>query len=52
MRICFDMDGTIANLYEVEGWLDDIFAENAKKLFLTCISCDFLLFFMHFMHRK
>ena len=21
MRICFDMDGTIANLYGVEGWL-------------------------------
>lgn len=21
MRICFDMDGTIANLYAVEGWL-------------------------------
>ena len=24
MRICFDMDGTIANLYGVEGWLDDL----------------------------
>lgn len=22
MRICFDMDGTIANLYGVEGWLE------------------------------
>lgn len=22
MRICFDMDGTIANLYGVENWLD------------------------------
>ena len=22
MRICFDMDGTIANLYGVNGWLD------------------------------
>lgn len=21
MRICFDMDGTIANLYSVDGWL-------------------------------
>ena len=21
-KICFDMDGTIANLYAVEGWLD------------------------------
>lgn len=30
MRICFDMDGTIANLYKVEGWLDDILAENAR----------------------
>lgn len=25
--IWFDMDGTIANLYAVEGWLDDIRAE-------------------------
>lgn len=24
MRINFDMDGTIANLYGVEGWLEDI----------------------------
>ena len=24
MRICFDMDGTIANLYGVENWLDMI----------------------------
>ena len=24
MRINFDMDGTIANLYGVEGWLDDL----------------------------
>lgn len=30
MRICFDMDGTIANLYKVDGWLDDILAENAR----------------------
>ncbi len=22
MRICFDMDGTIANLYGVDGWLE------------------------------
>lgn len=38
MRICFDMDGTIANLYGVENWLDylinkDAFPyENAKVL--------------------
>ena len=26
--ICFDMDGTIADLYGVSGWLDDLRAEN------------------------
>ena len=30
MRICFDMDGTIANLYGVDGWLDYILAEDTK----------------------
>ncbi len=30
MRICFDMDGTIANLYAVEGWLSDLRAENPR----------------------
>jgi hypothetical protein len=30
MRICFDMDGTIANLYGVEGWLDDLIAGNVR----------------------
>lgn len=29
-EIWFDMDGTIANLYGVEGWLDDIIAENTR----------------------
>ena len=24
MRICFDMDGTLANLYNVENWLDKL----------------------------
>lgn len=28
--IVFDMDGTIANFYGVEGWLDDIKAENTR----------------------
>ncbi len=38
MRICFDMDGTIANLYGVENWLNYLIAkdsfpyENAKVL--------------------
>ncbi len=28
--IYFDMDGTIANLYGIETWLDDILAENVR----------------------
>lgn len=28
--ICFDMDGTIADLYGVDGWLDLLKAENPK----------------------
>ena len=28
--LVFDMDGTIANLYGVEGWLDDLRAENPR----------------------
>ena len=30
MRINFDMDGTIANLYGVAGWLDYLKAEDTK----------------------
>ena len=30
MRICFDMDGTIANLYGVENWLAYLLAEDVK----------------------
>ena len=30
MRICFDMDGTIANLYGVENWLAYLVAEDVK----------------------
>ena len=29
-KIYFDMDGTIANLYGVEGWLDDLNAHNPR----------------------
>lgn len=29
-NIYFDMDGTIANLYGVKGWLDDIRAERVR----------------------
>lgn len=30
MTIWFDLDGTIADLYGVEGWLDDIKAESTR----------------------
>lgn len=30
MRICFDMDGTIANLYGVDGWLDNLINEDVR----------------------
>ena len=30
MTIWFDMDGTIADLYGVEGWLDDIIARRTR----------------------
>ena len=30
MRICFDMDGTIADLYGVEGWLENLIAEDVR----------------------
>lgn len=28
--ICFDMDGTIADLYGVENWLEDLISENPR----------------------
>lgn len=30
MVFCFDMDGTIADLYGVTNWLDDLIAENDR----------------------
>ena len=30
MTIYFDLDGTLANLYAVEGWLDDLEAHNTR----------------------
>ena len=30
MRIWFDMDGTIADLYGVDHWLDDLIARNTR----------------------
>jgi hypothetical protein len=33
--IYFDMDGTIANLYAVDGWLNDLVAENTRPYALA-----------------
>ena len=30
MRICFDMDGTLNDFYGVDGWLDDLIAQNPR----------------------
>lgn len=50
MTIWFDMDGTIANLYAVDGWLDDLRAENVRPY----AEAEALLNFSHFarlLHR-
>ncbi len=33
--ICFDMDGTIADLYGQEGWLEDLVNENPRPYILA-----------------
>lgn len=33
--VWFDMDGTIANLYAVEGWLEDLRAERTRPAMLA-----------------
>ena len=35
MRICFDMDGTIANLYGVDNWLDSIVSYDESPYILA-----------------
>ena len=30
MRICFDMDGTLNRFYNVDGWLEDLIAQNPR----------------------
>lgn len=44
MRICFDMDGTIANLYGVENWLEMLIANDATpyKIAETLINMNVL----------
>lgn len=42
--IWFDMDGTIANLYAVEGWLADLRAENTRPYAEALPMLNFSLF--------
>ena len=35
MRICFDMDGTIADLYGVDNWLEMLIAHDEKPYLLA-----------------
>lgn len=40
MTIWFDMDGTLANLYAVEGWLSSLIAEDPKPYKIAKVMVD------------
>lgn len=42
MKIWFDMDGTIANLYGVDGWLDAIIARDTRPYEVAAPMVDML----------
>ena len=42
MKIWFDMDGTIANLYAVDGWLDSIIARDTRPYEIAAPMLDML----------
>lgn len=42
-EIWFDMDGTIANLYAVDGWLADLIAENTRPYEEAAVMLNFSL---------
>ena len=44
MKIWFDMDGTIANLYAVENWLADLRAERTRPYDMAQPMVNFSLF--------
>lgn len=53
MRICFDMDGTIANLYGVENWLTMLINEDATpyKIAKTLINMNILARYLNKLQR-
>lgn len=54
MKICFDMDGTIADLYGVENWLEYLLAENVKpyKVAKPLVNMSALARRLHTLQRK
>ena len=38
--LCFDMDGTIADLYGVDGWLKDLMNKNPHPYTIAKPLCD------------
>lgn len=54
MRICFDMDGTIANLYGVDGWLDMLINNDATpyKIAKTLLNMNTLARLLNKLQKK
>ena len=54
MRICFDMDGTIANLYGIENWLEMLhsFDETPYKLAETLVNMNSLARILNRLQRN
>lgn len=54
MRICFDMDGTIADLYGVENWLEMLINEDATpyKIANTLINMNVLARYLNKLQKK
>lgn len=54
MRICFDMDGTIANLYGVDGWLAMIINQDATayKVAETLVNMNSLARLLNKLQKK
>lgn len=54
MKICFDMDGTIANLYGVENWLEMLLNGDATpyKVAKTLINMNILARYLNKLQKK
>lgn len=54
MRICFDMDGTIADLYGVDGWLDYLQSEDTTpyRVAKVLVNMQVLARSLNFLQRK